>query len=335
MPANNWELRVLIGRRAGCSFGPTIETISGSSQADTTVATLQVDNQDNKMSSATSGQQYKSLASSYTSLPGYNNAPRPFVGGHQHQHQLSFRSASVAPERRPQPQYQPPRVLLNGNPQLQAPCEPTSTVHKSLRQGGVQHQYERLVASQATLQQQRERQRQQYQAAGLPASEPQQVANQSGASTSTSLSASPSGQPQRHPQWHPQRHPAGPKPRSPARHNSNVVAPDTMRDEYMRTRRIEQVQLAHQTYRTTSLVLPKPKTRHDLATGTYMRLNQDPTWDLVRAEAAQKQCLRKGYDSKIEQALDFAERQLGRASQPTVSMRPSGRLIASPNETHD
>lgn len=64
--------------------------------------------------------------------------------------------------------------------------------------------------------------------------------------------------------------------------SSNYVAPDSNHDVYLRDKKIEQMSISYQTYRTLPIVSPKPKTYHDLATGCYMRYNQDPTWDLIK-----------------------------------------------------
>lgn len=69
-----------------------------------------------------------------------------------------------------------------------------------------------------------------------------------------------------------------------ARSPSSSVLPDDKRKEFMWNRQLERASIAHQTYRTLPIVLPKPKARHDLATGTYMQYQQDPTWELAKAK---------------------------------------------------
>lgn len=92
-----------------------------------------------------------------------------------------------------------------------------------------------------------------------------------------------------------------------ARHQSSTILPDTKRDEYMWNRQLERVSIAHQTYRTLPIVLPKPKARHDLASGTYMQHNYDPTWHLVaggqqsRPSSASNKS--RDYEKKIQQAI--------------------------------
>lgn len=61
-----------------------------------------------------------------------------------------------------------------------------------------------------------------------------------------------------------------------------VCLPDSKRDEFIKSKRLEQTIIARQNYRTLPIVSPKPKARHDLATGSYMRLeSQDPTFVLA------------------------------------------------------
>lgn len=73
---------------------------------------------------------------------------------------------------------------------------------------------------------------------------------------------------------------------------SNLVTPNNNVNEFMRDKKIEQISIANQTYRTLPIVAPKPKTRHDLATGCYMYYNQDPTWDIVRGSNRRAQSLK-------------------------------------------
>jgi len=91
-----------------------------------------------------------------------------------------------------------------------------------------------------------------------------------------------------------------PKSKSPVALSSNTVLPDTKRDEFMFSRQLERASIAHQTYRTLPIVMPKPKARHDLASGTYMRYTQDPTWDLAQAKPMG---LCKDHSRKIQQAI--------------------------------
>lgn len=93
-------------------------------------------------------------------------------------------------------------------------------------------------------------------------------------------------------------------PSSP-RHPSNILLPDDRRDGFMRDKTLERMTIAHQTYRTTPIVLPKPKARHDLATGSYMHLNQDPTWDLLGRSSSHHdhQQQQDQHAIKIQQAL--------------------------------
>ena len=49
--------------------------------------------------------------------------------------------------------------------------------------------------------------------------------------------------------------------------------------------------------------MPKPKARHDLASGTYMRYVQDPTWDMFGGQSRPPATLSKDYDGKIQQAI--------------------------------
>lgn len=89
--------------------------------------------------------------------------------------------------------------------------------------------------------------------------------------------------------------------RQAANIDSNTVLPDSKRDEYMWDRQIERVSIAHQTYRTLPIVLPKPKAHHDLASGNYMRLMQDPTWDLIRSRSSS--VASKDHERKIQLAI--------------------------------
>lgn len=89
--------------------------------------------------------------------------------------------------------------------------------------------------------------------------------------------------------------------RLPQQHDSNLVVPDTKRDEYMWDRQLERVCVRTQTYRTLPIVQPRPKARHDLAAGNYMRLNQDPSWEVARSRSSS--VASKDYESKIELAI--------------------------------
>lgn len=93
---------------------------------------------------------------------------------------------------------------------------------------------------------------------------------------------------------------------------SNSILPDTKRDEYMWNKQLERVSIAHQTYRTLPIVRPKPKARHDLASGTYMQHTYDPTWDLVAcngqlsrpgSRGSGSAARSKDYEKKIQQAI--------------------------------
>lgn len=86
-----------------------------------------------------------------------------------------------------------------------------------------------------------------------------------------------------------------------AQFDSNLVVPDTKRDEYMWNKQLEQVSIAHQTYRTLPIVQPKPKARHDLPSGNYMCLNQDPTWNIIRSRSSSRAS--RDHDRKIELAI--------------------------------
>lgn len=86
-----------------------------------------------------------------------------------------------------------------------------------------------------------------------------------------------------------------------AQQNSNLVIPDTKRDEYMWNKQLEQVSIAHQTYRTLPIVQPKPKARHDLPSGNYMHLNQDPSWNITRSRSSSQAS--RNHDRKIERAI--------------------------------
>lgn len=57
-----------------------------------------------------------------------------------------------------------------------------------------------------------------------------------------------------------------------------------------------------QTYRTLPIVQPKPKARHDLATGNYMRLVSDPTWNLHQSRPPSASA--RNYEEKIRQAIN-------------------------------
>lgn len=85
--------------------------------------------------------------------------------------------------------------------------------------------------------------------------------------------------------------------------SSNSVLPDTKRDDYMWNRQLERVSIAHQTYRTLPIVMPKPKARHDLASGTYMRYMQDPTWELTRSRSSSTASKDQERRSQIQQAI--------------------------------
>lgn len=82
--------------------------------------------------------------------------------------------------------------------------------------------------------------------------------------------------------------------------DSNVVMPDTKRDEYMWNKHLERASIAYQTYRTLPIVSPKPKARHDLASGTYMRFGHDPSWELAHARPSSAD---KNFARKIQQAI--------------------------------
>lgn len=99
--------------------------------------------------------------------------------------------------------------------------------------------------------------------------------------------------------------------------SSNVVLPDTKRLEYMRDKNLERVSIAHQTYRTTPIVSPKPKARHDLVTGNYMRLNYDPTWDMA-ATRSLTSAQAKYVGRRVEQAMQPAT--AGPVQQPSTSV---------------
>lgn len=93
-------------------------------------------------------------------------------------------------------------------------------------------------------------------------------------------------------------------------HDSNVVKPDSKRAEFMFTRQLERASIAHQTYRTLPIVCPKPKARHDLASGTYMSLTQDPTWELTHSGSRPSSEASSSYknrgdhhERKIQQAM--------------------------------
>lgn len=101
---------------------------------------------------------------------------------------------------------------------------------------------------------------------------------------------------------------------------SNVLLPDDKRDGYMHDKQIEQLSIAHQTYRTTPIVLPKPKARHDLATGSYMHLNQDPTWDMLeRVNQQQLQQSKLDHSAKLNQSINIYPNDVVR-SLPTSSL---------------
>lgn len=92
--------------------------------------------------------------------------------------------------------------------------------------------------------------------------------------------------------------------------DSNLVKPDSKQEEFMFTRQLERASIAHQTYRTLPIVMPKPKARHDLAIGSYMSLNQDPTWELAHSKPLDKSrdFSKKGeHVRKIQQAIREAQ----------------------------
>lgn len=81
---------------------------------------------------------------------------------------------------------------------------------------------------------------------------------------------------------------------------SSAVLPDSKRDEYLWDRHIERASIAHQTYRTLPIIMPKPKALHDLASGTYMRYSQDPTWELTQSRPSS---VGRDFESKIQMAI--------------------------------
>lgn len=83
--------------------------------------------------------------------------------------------------------------------------------------------------------------------------------------------------------------------------SNKCISPDTNEEEWMRDKKIERISIAHQTYRTLPIVSPKPKTRHDLAFGSYMNYNLDPTWDLVQKVP------KKISDSKFDRVMKSKE----------------------------
>lgn len=95
---------------------------------------------------------------------------------------------------------------------------------------------------------------------------------------------------------------------------AGTVLPDSKRDEYMRDKQLEQTKIVHQTYRTFPIVSPKPKARHDLASGTYMRYVQDPTFGLdvsqshwpasSSSSSSFGSSTRKDYERKILEAIN-------------------------------
>ena len=74
------------------------------------------------------------------------------------------------------------------------------------------------------------------------------------------------------------------EPEGHSRRLLSGLAPDSKRAEFEQSKQLECASIAHQTYRTLPIVSPKPKALHDLATGSYMRFNRDPTWDLAVGE---------------------------------------------------
>lgn len=84
--------------------------------------------------------------------------------------------------------------------------------------------------------------------------------------------------------------------------NTNTVLPDDKRAEYMWNRQMERVSIAHQTYRTLPIIQPKPKARHDLASGTYMRYVQDPSWEFAQLARQAPIERSRDYEQKIQLA---------------------------------
>lgn len=89
---------------------------------------------------------------------------------------------------------------------------------------------------------------------------------------------------------------------SPTTLSRNVLVPDDKRNEFMRDKQLEQMSIAYQTYRTLPIVSPKPKARHDLASGTYMHMNQDPSWDLLERSSKSRGDLEQNV-AKFQQAI--------------------------------
>lgn len=87
-----------------------------------------------------------------------------------------------------------------------------------------------------------------------------------------------------------------------------TVCPDSKQDEYMWNRQLERVSIAHQTYRTLPIVSPRPKARHDLATGTYMNYGQDLSYELALQSRPSSSSSRE-HERKIQQAIEGANKR--------------------------
>lgn len=94
---------------------------------------------------------------------------------------------------------------------------------------------------------------------------------------------------------------------------SGLVAPDDRRDEYMWNRQLERSSIAHQTYRTLPIVMPKPKARHDLAAGTYMRFVYDPTWELASAGQSRPASVQLSFSAAAAGKKDHGASRIERA----------------------
>lgn len=107
----------------------------------------------------------------------------------------------------------------------------------------------------------------------------------------------------------------------PGRPASGGTLPDSKRDQFLWHRQLERASIAHQSYRTLPIVMPKPKALHDLNVDNYMRFGQDPTFEVAqwRAQAGR---LQRDHERKIQAALSQAPSHLSSTGDARVSRQP-------------
>lgn len=90
---------------------------------------------------------------------------------------------------------------------------------------------------------------------------------------------------------------------------SNIVVPNSKRDEYVWNQNLERATIAYQTYRTNPIVSPKPKASHDLPPCMlYSKLNYDPTYSLLKSKPG----------SRLNNKFDLVHGELDNFQRPAV-----------------